>query len=112
MKKNLTTEKTAYSLKLEKTSKLYTSPKIHKQGNPGRPVVNSINSHASNLPKSVDHCLQQHVQNLPSYVQNITDFIKKIRDTKDDTRNAILSSMDVKSLYKNIPNHDGIETVK
>ena len=44
-KQNLTTEKTVNSLKLgnPKTGKFYTSPKIHKQGNPGRPFVNSIN---------------------------------------------------------------------
>ena len=37
-------EKTANSLKLEnpKTPKFYTSPKIHKPGNPERPVFNSL----------------------------------------------------------------------
>ena len=42
---NLITEKTINSLKLgnPKTRKFYTSSKIHKQGNPGKPFVNSIN---------------------------------------------------------------------
>ena len=53
----------------------YISPKIHKQGNPRRPVVNSIHSHTSNLTKFVEHYLQQHVQNLPSCVKDTPDFI-------------------------------------
>ena len=77
-KQNLIIEKTANSLKLEnpKTLKFYTSPKTHKKGNPGRPIVNSINSHTSNLSKFVDHYLQPHVQNIPSYVKDTPDFIK------------------------------------
>ena len=66
-------------MKLEnpKTLNFYTSSKIHKKGNPGRPVVNSINSHTSNLYKFVDHYLEPHVQNLPSYVKGTPDVIKK-----------------------------------
>ena len=41
-KQTFITEKTANLVKLEnsKTPKFYTSPKIHKQENPGRPVFN------------------------------------------------------------------------
>ena len=54
-KQNLITEK----LKLEnpKTPKFHTSPKIHKQGNPGRPVFNSIISRTSNLSRFLDRYL-------------------------------------------------------
>ena len=40
-----------------KTPKFYTSPEIHKQGNPGRSVVNSINFRTSNLSKFVNQYL-------------------------------------------------------
>ena len=44
-------EKVAQSLKNDKpkTPKFYTLPKIHKPNNPGRPVVNSIDSHTSRI---------------------------------------------------------------
>ena len=62
-KQNLRTEKTANTFKLEnsKAPKFYTSPKIHKKGNPWRPVVNSINSDTSTLSKLVNHYFQPYV---------------------------------------------------
>ena len=53
----------------------YTSPKIHKEGNFYRPVVNSINSHTSNLTKLVEHYLQTHIKNLSWCVKDTPDFI-------------------------------------
>ena len=75
-KENLITEKTANSLILEnpRTPRFYTSPQIHKQRNPERPVNDSINSYTSNLSKFIDHYLQPYVQNLPSYVQGTPGF--------------------------------------
>ena len=44
---NLLSKKTAEGLKIikPKTLKFYIGPKIHKENNPGRPVINSINCH-------------------------------------------------------------------
>ena len=93
-----------------KPPKFYTLPKIHKKSNPGRPVISSISCHTTNISKYVDHHLQEHVSKLPSYVKDTTDFINKIKDlTVPD--NAILATMDVSSLYTNIPNDEGIEAV-
>ena len=78
-------------------------PKIHKKNNPGRPVISSINCHTSNISKFVDYHLQEHVQNLPSYVKDTTDFINKIDDLAIP-EDSILVTMDVSSLYTNIPN--------
>ena len=101
-------------MKLEnpKTPKLDASPKIHKQGNPGRTAVNSVNYQTSYLSKFVDHYLQPHVQNLPSYVKDTPDFIKKLRDIQEETGDTILLSMDVKCPYTNTSNHEGKEAVK
>lgn len=69
------------SLKLEnsKTLKFYASPEIHKQGNPMRRVVKSISFCTSNFSKFVDLNLQPQ---LPLYVKDTPDFIKKVRDTR------------------------------
>ena len=43
-----------------KTPRLYMLPKIHKEGNPGRPAVSSVNCHSSKMSKFVDY----HIQSL------------------------------------------------
>ena len=97
-----------------RTPKFYLLPKIHKKQRPppGRPVVNTINSPTSNISKYVDHQLQPIVTQLPSYVKNTTDFIKKLDTVKTAPVNCYLVTMDVKSLYTNIPHTEGIDAVK
>ena len=49
---------------------------------------------------------------MPSYVEDTSDFINRINETKDINKDTILVTLDVKSLYTNIPNHEGIEAGK
>ena len=74
-------EKMANQLKTNnpKTPRMYLLPKIHKPGNPGRPVVSSIGCHTERISKFVDYHLQPLNQNLDSYVKDTTDFLKKNR---------------------------------
>ena len=48
---------------------------------------------------------------MPSYIKDISDFMNKINETKDVNKETILK-LDVKSLYSNFPNHEGIVAVK
>ena len=108
-------EKTAKKLKTDnpKTPRLYFLPKIHKPNNPGRPVVSSIGCHTEKISHYVDHHLQPLNKALPSYVQDTTDFLKKLDNLPEELpENAILVTMDVRSLYTNVPNQEGIEAVK
>ena len=59
-KQKLINEKVAEGLKTNdpQTSKFYLQPKMHKEGNPGRPVVSSVNCHTANISKYVDYHLQ------------------------------------------------------
>ena len=91
-----------------KTPHLYITPKVHKKDIPGRPVVSSIDYHTCRLSKFVDHYLQPHTKALSSYVKDTTDFINKLENDKDTSKDSILVTLDVKALYTNIPNHDGI----
>ena len=96
-----------------RTPQFYLLPKIHKANIPGRPVVSSINSHTTKSSEFVDYYLQPFVKSLRSYVQDTTHFINKIESvSKHLPQRAILVTMDVKSLYTNIPNHEGITAVK
>ena len=58
------------------TPEFYTRPKIHKTGNPGRPVLNSVNCHTNTISKYVDFHLQPIVKNISSYVRDTTNFFK------------------------------------
>ena len=62
-------QETADGLKVTnpKKTKFYISPKIHKPNNPGRPVINSIECHTSEISRFVDHHLQPVVKQIPSY---------------------------------------------
>ena len=97
---------------LQDTPKLYTRSKIHKTGNPGRPVVSSVNCHTYTISKYVDFHLQPIVKNIPSYVRDTTDFLQKLDKVKNIPNDCLLVTLDVKSLYTNIPNNEGIKAVR
>ena len=108
-------ERTAEQLKPKnpRTPRLYFLPKIHKPGNPGRPIVSSIGCHTENISKYVDYYLQPINKGLPSYVQDSTDFLNKLDELPEELPdNTIMVTMDVRSLYTNVPNNEGIDAVK
>ena len=58
----------------------------------------------------MDTLLQPIAQKQQSYIKDSTDFISFIEYTKIG-QDTILEAMDVSSLYKNIPQEEGIKTV-
>ena len=112
---NHISEKLAKGLKMDdvRTPQFYLLPKIHKDGNPGRPVVSSIECHTSKISEFVDHHLQPVVQETLSYVKDTNDFLNKLEICSSEIdNNTILVTMDVKSLYTNIPNDEGIRATR
>ena len=107
-------EEIAEGLKMDnpRTPHFYLLPKIHKEGNPGRPVVSSIDSHTSKTSKYVDYHIQPIAKEIKSYVQDTSDFIEKINQVGTVPENTYLVSMAVRSLYTNIPNEEGIEALE
>ncbi len=89
-----------------RTSQFYFLPKIHKIQVKGRPIISGNGCPTERISAFVDEHIKQHVPTFPSYVKDTTDFIKKIRNLKTNKR-IILVTMDVSSLYTNIPNHEG-----
>ena len=92
-----------------KAGRFYLLPKIHKAGNPGRPIVSANGHPTEKISEFVDLHLQPHVQNLPSYLQDTTDFLRKQDALGPLPPDTLLVSMDVTSLYTNIPHQDGIQ---
>jgi hypothetical protein len=90
-----------------KPGRVYLLPKIHKENNPGRPIV-STNSHPTEkMSECIDFHLRPFVENLPSHIENTTDYLKKM-EKLTIPENTTLVAMDVTSLYTNIPHDDGI----
>ena len=99
-----------YPPETHRTSTLYFLKKIHKNPPGIRPIVSSCGSITENISAFIDHWLQPYVKQLPSYIQNSTSFIKTIEREKFPP-NCILASIDVSSLYTNIPHEEGIESL-
>ena len=95
-----------------KTPAFYLPPKIHKPNNPGRPTFRSDDYNISRISELVDHYLQPAVTNLKSHVKDMNDFIKKIENVNNTTDHSYLVSLEVRSLYTNIPHTEGIEVVR
>ena len=49
------------------------------------------------------------MQSRPSYVKDTTDFIQKLKSFKLAHANSYLVTLDVSSLYTNIPHKDGLD---
>ena len=94
------------------TSQFYMLPKIHKdpQHPPGRPIVSSISSPTEHLSHLVDTILNPLVPRIKSFVKDTTDFINQVERVpiRPDT---ILVTLDVSSLYTNIPHGEGLRAV-
>ena len=113
-KENLISKNIAERLKIEspKLPHFYLKPKLHKEGVPGRPVISSVNCHTSKISEYVDYNLQPIVREIPSYVKDTSDFLRKINAIEFVSDNSYLVSLDIKSLYTSIPNVEGIKTVR
>ena len=96
-----------------RTSKFYLLPKIHKNTlpPPGRPIVSANECPSERISQFIDHFIQPFVRKIPSYLRNSNHLINILRNLNIPSH-AILCTLDVTSLYTNIPNDEGIEAVK
>ena len=84
----------------------------NKQNPPSRPIV-SANSHPTeHISQFVDSHLNPLVPKLPSYVKDMTHFFKKLDDLKELPPGSLLVTLNVSSLYINIPHNEGIEACR
>ena len=92
-----------------KPARFYLLPKIHKRGNPGRPIISSCDAPTERISKFVDHHLRPLVQTIPYYIKDTTDFLMKVQSlTNHLPSDTLLVTLDVSSLYTNIPHAEGI----
>ena len=63
---------------------------------------------AEKISQFVDFHLRLLVETIPSYVKDNTHFLQKIDSMGTLSSNTILVTLDVSSLYTNIPHEEGI----
>jgi hypothetical protein len=80
---------------------MYGLVKIHKPGNPIRPIVSSINAFNYNLSKFLVQFLSKFTVN-DYTVKNTYSFIEEIKNLKFDGP-IVMASFDVVSLFTNVP---------
>ena len=97
---------------------LYLLPKIHKSywsvpniQPKGRPIINCKNSETHKIAIFIDHFLQPIVKASNSYIRDSFNFIAKISNLNINN-NSFLVSVDIVSLYTNIPIDGALEAVK
>ena len=87
--------------------RFYTMPKVHKAGNPGRPICSGNNTAINMIKRISEYVVDYHIRldyllkKIPSYIQDTTptDIFKKL-SSLNDLRKDIMLTMDVISLYK------------
>ena len=102
-------KKTLYN-KATITPIFYMLPKIHKQSNPVRPIVNGIGSITGKISIYVDQQIRHLVPRIPSYIKDTKHLIHILLGKKLAPED-ILVTMDVQSLYTNIPHTGGIQAL-
>ena len=91
----------------------YLLSKIHKNKTnpPGRPIL-SGNGHPTEWVSAwVDHHIQPLMLKLPTYLRDTTDLLNHIKSIKP-TGNTRILSLDVTSLYTNIPQDLGVNSIR
>ena len=102
-------KKTLYN-KTPRIPNFYMLPKIHKPNNAGRPIVSGIGSITEKISAYVDQEIRHLVPTIPSYLKDTSHLIQILLG-KTLAPEDILVTIDVKSLYTNIPHIEGIQAL-
>ncbi|KAJ1131352.1 hypothetical protein NDU88_009689 [Pleurodeles waltl] len=91
----------------------YILPKVHKEKipPPGRPIVSGIGSALEPLSKFVDFFLQPLVKRIPTYLKDTTHVLLLLESIAFDKSKELLITLDVESLYTNIPQEATLEVI-
>ncbi|XP_065064699.1 uncharacterized protein LOC135690932 [Rhopilema esculentum] len=95
-------------------SRFYILPKIHKDRNnpPGRPIVSANGHHTEHISEYVSDILNPLVPKLPSCIKDTTHFLNKLCSISAIPNDFLLVTLDVSSLYTNIPHTEGIKAAR
>ena len=86
---------------------LYGSVKIHKPGNPLRPIISQVTTPTYQLAKKLNSIIQKYIP--PKYMISSTNDLIDLVQLKEC--NGQLASLDVESLFTNVPIDRTIEII-
>lgn len=97
-----------------RTPEFYLLPKIHKGKTPcpGRPIISGNGGPTEKISGFIDLILRPLVPKIKSYIKDTAHFLQLIDTHKTCKANTLLVTMDVTSLYTNIPNHEGKRAIR
>lgn len=91
---------------------IYGLPKIHKKEVPMRPIISQVKSLTNRLHRYIQQLLKIGELQIPNIIKDTTDFINKLNTYNANiNENTYLVTLDVESLYTNIPIDWGIEAI-
>jgi predicted GIY-YIG superfamily endonuclease len=89
-------------------SVLFCNPKVHKEGMPLRPIISTANSYNYKLAKFLTKLVEDARPKPKSYVKDSFSFARLIQLQKP-VANDVMISLDVESLFTNVPVYEAIE---
>ena len=97
-----------------KPGRFYLLPKIHKNKlpPPGRPIISAIGSPTEKISQFVDFFLQPMLPKMKSYVKDTGHFLYLLEKIGPLPDNIIIGTLDVTSLYTNVPLNGAKEAVQ
>eukprot|EP00745_Piridium_sociabile_P023737 TRINITY_DN3707_c0_g1_i1.p1 TRINITY_DN3707_c0_g1~~TRINITY_DN3707_c0_g1_i1.p1 ORF type:complete len:909 (-),score=150.62 TRINITY_DN3707_c0_g1_i1:630-3356(-) len=95
-------------------SRFYVLPKIHKVNNPGRPIVSACSCPTTIISQFLDGILKPLVASLPTYIKDTNHALQLLDAFRFPAgcNDRFLFTMDVTSLYTNIPHNEGLQALK
>ena len=93
---------------MPRTQQLYFLKKIHKNPIAVRPIVSGCGGPTEKISQLIDIQLQPFVPKITSYIKDSGHIIRLLENLTVPS-NCILTTIDVKALYLNIPHKEGIQ---
>ena len=89
-----------------RTQRMYFLKKLHKTPHGIRPIVSGCSGPTERVSSFLDHIIKPLVPTIPSYIKDSPHLISLIENIRIPS-DAILVTIDVSSLYTNIPQDEG-----
>jgi len=94
-----------------RTQQCYFLKKIHKGPRAVRPICSGCGGPTEKISRFVDMQLQPFVPKIKSYIKDSGHLIKILEQTTIN-EDSIIATLDVSSMYTNIPHEEGIKAVR